>query len=314
MASPTDTTASLFRHEAFLYESDEQYAEVGAEFLRQGLDNDEAMLVVVGPEKIELLRAALGPDAGRVEFADMRDVGRNPARIIPVWGDFVGRQISGRKLRGIGEPVWAGRSEAELAECYLHESLLNHAFAGQSFTLLCPYDARALGPAVLDHSHFTHPLIRNGSAPVPSAAYHGFEGAGQMFAATLPEPSRRPGEFHVEHGRLPELRSLVYRRARAAGLEPYRTRDLVLAVNELATNSLLHGRGRGVLRWWRDPDSLVFEVRDAGFIEDPLVGRIRPGPDQTGGRGLWVVNQLCDLVQIRTSPTGTVVRVLMTRT
>jgi anti-sigma regulatory factor (Ser/Thr protein kinase) len=79
----------------------------------------------------------------------------------------------------------------------------------------------------------------------------------------------------------------------------------------LAANSALHGRGRGVLRVWRDQDTLVCEVRDRGHIHDPLAGRHKPDTAQRGGWGLWIVNQVCDLVQVRTGADGTVVRVLM---
>jgi anti-sigma regulatory factor (Ser/Thr protein kinase) len=65
------------------------------------------------------------------------------------------------------------------------------------------------------------------------------------------------------------------------------------------------------VRTWREPDAVVCEVSDSGAIADPLAGRVEPRPDQLGGRGLWVANHLCDLVQIRSSPSGTVARVRM---
>jgi hypothetical protein len=52
----------------------------------------------------------------------------------------------------------------------------------------------------------------------------------------------------------------------------------------------------------------VCEVRDAGRIEDPMVGRERTPLDRDGRRGLWMVNRLCDLVQLRSFPSGAVVR------
>lgn len=82
-----------------------------------------------------------------------------------------------------------------------------------------------------------------------------------------------------------------------------------MAVHELAMNSLVHGGGRGVLRIWRDDDAVVCEVRDSGYIDDPGIGRRLPDPDCDSGRGLWIVNQLCDLVQIRSSAEGTTIRV-----
>jgi hypothetical protein len=50
-------------------------------------------------------------------------------------------------------------------------------------------------------------------------------------------------------------------------------------------------------------------VRDRGTVVDPLAGRVRPPPGADRGRGLWLANQLSDLVQIRATPEGTAVRV-----
>ncbi|MFC0429338.1 ATP-binding protein [Kutzneria buriramensis] len=107
------------------------------------------------------------------------------------------------------------------------------------------------------------------------------------------------------------LRALVTARALACGLARTRTEDLVLAVHELATNSVRHGGGRGRCRMWREGTALVCEVSDRGWITDPLAGRRRPPADQPGGRGLWLVNQLCDVMEVQSSPDGTVVRVRM---
>ena len=72
-----------------------------------------------------------------------------------------------------------------------------------------------------------------------------------------------------------------------------------------------HGGGRGTLRIWREPDALLCEVADAGRLDQPLVGRERPLAGQPGGRGLWLVNQLADLAQIRCFEAGSVVRLHM---
>jgi hypothetical protein len=63
------------------------------------------------------------------------------------------------------------------------------------------------------------------------------------------------------------------------------------------------------LRLWRTADALVCEVVDAGVVTDPLTGRFAPDMEEPDGRGLWMVNQLCDLVQLRSSGEGTTVRV-----
>ena len=82
----------------------------------------------------------------------------------------------------------------------------------------------------------------------------------------------------------------------------------MLAVSEIAANSACHRDGSGTFAVWITDASVICEVRDRGRIEHPLAGRLRPGPDQPGGRGLWLANQLCDLVQIRVTARGSTVR------
>ena len=96
--------------------------------------------------------------------------------------------------------------------------------------------------------------------------------------------------------------------ATAARMHPSRMPDLVLAVTELGANSARHGGGHGLLRIWRDGRRLVCDVGDNGRIVDPLAGRRRPELGQIGGYGLWLANQVCELVQIRAFETGGVVR------
>lgn len=101
------------------------------------------------------------------------------------------------------------------------------------------------------------------------------------------------------------------RQASRADLAPARASDLVLAVHEIAANSVRYGGGEATLRTWFEGGTLIFEIEDRGHIHDPLAGRRRPGMDEGSGRGLWLANQLCDLVQVRSFTTGTVVRLHM---
>lgn len=282
-------------------------------FLRDAVEAEEPALVVVDAAKIALLREELGDAAGGVQFADMAEAGTNPARIIPAWREFVTRSApTGRRLRGIGEPIWPERTAAELVECERHESLLNVAFAGSpSWWLLCPYDTEALPAAVLDGARRTHPFVLEAGVSHESADYYGLSAIGAPFAEPLPDPPASALELAFGHGPLEALRWLVGRAAEEAGLVATRAADLVLAVHELATNTVRHGGGRGTLRIWREPEALVCEVSDSGRLDQPLAGRERPLAAQPGGRGLWLVNQLCDLAQIRCFEAGSVVRLHM---
>jgi anti-sigma regulatory factor (Ser/Thr protein kinase) len=113
---------------------------------------------------------------------------------------------------------------------------------------------------------------------------------------------------------LPAVRAATAEAAERDGLSRADREDLVLAVDELATNSVLHGGGSGELSLWSDEKRVLCEVRDRGHVADPLVGRRPPaGPAQLGGRGLWVVAQLCESVEICSAPGRTVVRARLPR-
>jgi anti-sigma regulatory factor (Ser/Thr protein kinase) len=296
----------LFRHEAMLYDGLETFVAGAAPFIRAAVAAEEPIMVAVGAEKIDLLRSHLGEDADEVVFADMAEVGANPARIIPAWRDFVDANSgSGRPMRGIGEPIWADRSADELVECQCHEALLNMAFAdAPAFHLLCPYDTAQLDAEVIAEAERSHPYV--GGAP--SGAYRGHE-AVPHFAHPLPDPPADALEQPITPEGLSDLRALTERAAHGAGLTDERVHDLVLAVHEVATNSVRHGGGTWTLRVWRDDGAVICEVRDRGRIaQQPLVGRVRPSLEHSGGWGLWLANQLCDLVQLRELPEGSVVR------
>ena len=304
-----------FSHEALFYVGDDDFLDATLAFIREGLAGDEAMLVVVSAAKIARLKAELGPDAGRVGFGDMDAIGTNPARIIPAWRDFVDEHgVDGRSFRGIGEPIWAGRTPAELAECQRHESLLNLAFADSgSWRLLCPYDTVALDDDVIAEAMRSHATLVDGDDERVSPDFVGLDAIAAPFDWPLPDPPPHAVSMVFDLGPLHTVREFVARHATDAGLSAGRVADLVVAVNELATNSLRHGGGQGLLRTWLDDDSVICEISDDGRIEDPLVGRERRSMDSVGGRGLWIANQLCELVQVRTFETGSVVRVHMRR-
>ena len=301
-----------FRHDAIFYSGTVDFVERTSAFIRDSVVEREPMLVVVSAEKIELLRDELGGEPDGIRFADMAQVGQNPARIIPAWREFVAEQVpSGRRFRGVGEPIWATRTASELIECERHEALLNLAFfEAPAWWLACPYDIDSLPEPVLEEAKRNHPHVMDGDQRRENVTYRGLDEIARPFDDPLPEPRGAPHVFPFgpDGESLSAVREQVGHAAEAFDLDVARVGDLTLVVNEVATNSLRHGGGVGVLRIWEEGSSLICEVSDAGRIEDPMVGRRKPSPDRGSGFGLWLANLLCDLVQIRSFSTGSVVR------
>jgi anti-sigma regulatory factor (Ser/Thr protein kinase) len=295
------------------YDSAERFLAGTVPFVMGALEAGEPALVAVGAEKIELLRGELGGDAERVAFADMEALGHNPARIIPAWREFVDEHVSDNTpARGIGEPIWAGRSAVEIDECQRHESLLNVAFGGTpSWSLLCPYDLGALEDEVLEAAAHSHPYLATGGEGRANGQCRELAGSPGPFSGSFEPSPAGARELAFDREGLHDVRALVAAESAAASLSQERATDLVLAASELAANSVCHGGGRGRTRLWREAGALVVEVADAGRIEQPLVGRVRPTPTQSGGRGLWMANQVCDMVRIRSGEQGTAIRLHM---
>jgi anti-sigma regulatory factor (Ser/Thr protein kinase) len=304
-------TNTHFTHGALLYDGLSGFLAGTLPFLTEAVGAGEPALVAVEPQKAAALRAALPEANGAVRYIDMTDIGRNPGRIISAWADFLTEHDTAPRLRGVGEPVWPGRDVDEIDECQRHEVLLNVAFADRpGFTLMCPYDRSQLEVPVLAGALASHPLLLDDDRAVPS---RGYDGRVAPFAGTLPEPHGDAEWIDLDEHSLGDVRRHVTAAAHAAGLDAERASDLALAVTEAVTNSLRHADGNGELRLWRHAGRVVCEVRDSGRIRDPLAGRLPVPLEEPTGRGLWLINQLCDLVQIRSSAAGNVVRMHMDR-
>jgi anti-sigma regulatory factor (Ser/Thr protein kinase) len=117
--------------------------------------------------------------------------------------------------------------------------------------------------------------------------------------------------YHTYRSDLSQVRALVLWQAREAGLAEDKASDLVLAVSEVAANTLRHTSSSGTLAIWHDADEVVCEIRDEGVITDPLAGQRKPPADASGGHGLWIVYQVCDLVELTSDASGTTVRMHM---
>jgi predicted small metal-binding protein len=299
-----------FRHECLLYDGSAGFLAAVVPFVRAGLARQEPTMVAVAQPRLRAVRSALGRDADRVVFADMADLGHNPARIIPAWREFTTRFSGpGRPIRGVGEPIWATRHPAEVVEAQLHEALLNVAVTADTpLWLLCPYDTATLDEHALIEAHRSHPVIVESDTYRDSTEYGGAAHVDHLFRAALPDPVA-PGTVIIYDPHRHRHVDQISRSASAAGLTADRAVKLAAAVDEIA----LAGHretGRVDILLWREESTLICQVTDPGTVHDPLIGRSAPVvPGGGRDRAIRLANELCDLTQVRASAAGTTVRV-----
>jgi anti-sigma regulatory factor (Ser/Thr protein kinase) len=201
-------------------------------------------------------------------------------------------------LHYVGEPIWPGRSPAEIREAVRHEALINLAWPDASVRVLCPYDVRGLDEDVLRSAARTHPTLDCGGELADSSDYR-----------TAPPPEcdpplaavpARAATLGFGSGDLAAVRALVAQQAVRAGLGTERVDDLKIIANELASNAIQHGRPPRAIAVWPEDGKVICEVTNDGCISDPLAGRRNPAPDEGRGMGLWIVHHLAVLVEVRT--------------
>ncbi len=304
------TGDAALTHDGLLYRDRNDYLAGVLGFLRAGLHADQPVFVAVPEPNLSAIRDRLDGEGRDVRFADMSEIGRNPGRIMPAIYRFVDAHPS-RRVRFVGEPIWAGRSAAEIHEATRHEAMINSAFRRVAVDILCPYDVTRLAPGIIADAWRTHPGMIEAARHRRSAHY---ADPARLYteADPLPDPPDGASIVAVDDD-VTGLRRCVLDFALASGLTPRRCQDLVLAVNEITTNTIVHTPGSGTLRMWSTPDTVVCEIRDTGFIADPLAGRRPPSDGADHGRGLWMANELCDLVQLRSTAAGTTIRLQVDR-
>jgi anti-sigma regulatory factor (Ser/Thr protein kinase) len=294
-----------FVHEALIYRNEAEFDAAMQEFLHAAAAADEPVLVALPTAHLERVRERMAGENVDARFEDVERVGRNPSCLLPMIEEWVSAHAG--RARVVSEVVWPGRREAEAAEALRHEAMLNHALAGTEATVMSPFDGRGLDEAVLAGAEMTHPTVLESGRRRASASYRDPES--MRFGELWPLPPA-PGQAseHPFDGSLAELRHAVADDPALASLPVARRQDLVFAVNEVATNAIRHGDGECVTRIWRERDEVVTEVTSRTGIEDVIAGCRRPAADARDGRGLWLINQLCDLVELRTDGAATTVR------
>jgi anti-sigma regulatory factor (Ser/Thr protein kinase) len=297
-------------HSALLYQSEREYLDFVVRFVVEGLAMDEPVLVALPGDMLALvhdeLYGARGPVPDGLQLADTMQVARNPSRFMAMEGSFV-EEHPDRGVRIVSEVFWPGRTGNEILACAQHEALVNEAFEGRQVTGLCLYDASRLDDDVLADARATHPMLWRCGSLHRSAEY-----APDDVLARCNQPLPvNPGAVTYMVRKSADLRlarSFAINYADWVGLSEDGIEDLQLVATELATNSLMYTDGACRLAFWRNNEHLVCEARDSGCLDDPLVGRLNPGPSGDASRGLFLVNAISDLVRTHSTTTGTTIQ------
>jgi len=300
---------AAFRHIGLLHDTAFDYAVGCASFAQEGLDAGDPVLVAVPASNAQAIREQLGGGAGDVLFTDMAVAGRNPGRVIVSLLGFADTYPD-RRVWVVSQSVWPTRSNLEYSACVTQDALLNTAFAGREATILCPYDRSLLPAEAIADAQRTHPILNDGTNTWDSPDYADPLGTARLADLPLPEPPPHAHRFTITRAEdLRWLRRTIGDLAGAALLPASRVRQMTVAVNELASNSIEHGGGRAVATIWTEPGLFVCQLDDAGTFDNPMAGWMPPPRDSSRGRGLLIVHDLSDLVRIHQRPDGTSIRI-----
>jgi transcriptional regulator with XRE-family HTH domain len=173
VGTAASVTPGLLSHRLATYASDDEYLASSVHFIREGIARDDCVLAVTARRPAELLRDALGGDVRHVEFRDASAWYASLSGAASGYISFVRERFEAGApwIRIIGEPVWRGQSDEELAEWFRYEALINLSFAAFPVTVVCTYDTRVLSTTAIDDARRTHPQVTDGVAVTASPAY-----------------------------------------------------------------------------------------------------------------------------------------------
>jgi anti-sigma regulatory factor (Ser/Thr protein kinase) len=293
------------RHNAFIYESDDEYVARSVDFLKDGLEAGEAGIVANTRDGLAKMRDALGPDADRVTFLDVSSTYTRPARTVAAYfGTFLEHLRNAPAVRAVAD-FQAGPAPREWAEWIGYEAITNLAYSHLPVWVVCTYDANEVPDPVLDGVGRTHPDVLGETWQ----ASDDFEEPRALLRRLTPEPEPLPLLRSLSAGGDVEvLREQLARELVAEHVPEAMALRMLVAATEVAANALRHGGGIEEVRVGSVEGRFVCEVIDRGSgFDDPVAGYLVPR--EGTGTGLWVARQLTWRVECFDSPRGFTVRV-----
>jgi anti-sigma regulatory factor (Ser/Thr protein kinase) len=298
------TPEGELRHNAFIYESDDEYVARSVAFLKDGLEAGEAGIVGNTRDGLAKMRDALAPDADRVTFLDVSSTYTRPARAVAAYyGTFLEHLRKAPAVRAVAD-FQVGPSPRDWAEWTGYEAITNLAYSHLPVWVVCTYDANEVPDPVLDGVWRTHPEVMNDTWQ----ANDDFEDPRALVRRLTPEPDPLPELRSFSAGDdLEAFRERLARELVAEHVPEATALRMLLAGTEVATNAVRHGAGIEEVRVGSVEGRFVCEVIDRGSgFDDPVAGYL--APREGTGTGLWVARQLTWRVECFHSPRGFTVR------
>jgi anti-sigma regulatory factor (Ser/Thr protein kinase) len=297
---------TLLRHNAFVYESSDEYVARAVPFLNEGLEAGEGAVVAHTKSGLAVMREALGANAARVTFVDVSAAYTRPARTLAAYHKVYARQLQQTpKLRTVAD-VQFGPDPREWDLWAGYEAVFNRSFGHLPAWVLCSYSAEGTPEPVIEGVWQTHPEVADATTWTTSERYGEPD---TMLRRLTPPPEPLPELRSIPFGQDPEqVREHLAPELTAAGIGEAKTLDMLLATSEIATNALQHGRGIEAARVGHVHGRFVCEIIDRGpGFDDPAAGYLAPRAGV--GCGLWVARQLSWRIEFFSSPRGFTARV-----
>ena len=308
--------AGEFVHVAAIYASDEQLRDLLLPYLDEGVRRHETILAVISADARQVLYDALGDAADRVQWGCSGVSYDRLGQMFEGFTDYLARQHrAGVRTRVIGE-FDADTNPDRVSQYLRYESMANEVYAPYGYPVMCLWDQRRYSPEVLAHVRAVHPQLLDTSGPIPNPEYC-------LPIEYLTREQRSPPAAPVDlellvhldsADNLGELRRRLRSWGASCGMADQDTDDIVIAVDEIATNALEHGKPPACVRGWTTSDALFVQVDDQGRAYIPATtGYQRPSTDARRGRGVWIARHLADVMTTYTGPTGTTVAMRFVR-
>jgi anti-sigma regulatory factor (Ser/Thr protein kinase) len=310
-----DLGAGAFSHAALVYERDQQLLDAAVPFLREGVAGGETTVLSVGSRERPLILDALGDASGVTVVppwppeAAFRTLRQNHQLINGESGHDGGQVRILGAVPGTDDAVpWAGWVR--------YETAINRVYLGLPVSMLCPYDRRITPRRVLEDVKHTHPLLTDASdgATTNSRFVEPRAFLDDLAARDLDPIESQPPTLELVDQLPGTSRRSVSSIAEKTDLDRPAIEALALAVGEVATNAVVHGRPPIVLRAWARPDRVVVSILDHGSgPADPFVGMLPVDTAPSGGLGLHVAYQTCSLVTMSRTDSSFTVHLTMRR-